>query len=246
MASACARRGTCRGGWDRRFPNGEQLVPTGELRPDSLDFQRIDRAATAVLARVGGGHRHCGFLGQQNRHPLVFQMSRFEPVQEIAERGAHFALGTLHGTLQMALALLQLDTDRHASGVFLRQFVAVRFENVPPGFDHEFMTGDLGRREVALPAVIDQRLEPRTPPAALALDAPAHRRRELVVTVGKDLARHTDRLANDAFCREATAVDDRLARLDGDTWHSHGLGESWVEEAECLASVIERLLKRWA
>ena len=51
----------------------EQLVPAGELGQRSFDVQRIDRAATAVLARVGRGHGCSGFRRQQQRHAFVFQ-----------------------------------------------------------------------------------------------------------------------------------------------------------------------------
>ncbi len=206
----------------------EQLVPAGELGQRTFDIQRIDRAATAVLARVGRGHGCSGFRRQQQRHAFVFQVRRAQPVQQVVEDRAVLALGARYGLLQQQPALFQLQLNRHAGGVLLRQLVAIAFEHVPPGLDDELVFGHLGRGELALPVVVAEQLQSRAAPVALAFLAPTDGGGQLVVPIGEDPAGHHHRLADDRLGGEATVIHHRQGGFDGDARHLQGLFESRV------------------
>ena len=64
-------------------------------------------------------------------------------MQQVVEDRAVLALGARYGLLKQQPALFQLQLNRHAGGVLLRQLVAIAFEHVPPGLDDELVFGHL-------------------------------------------------------------------------------------------------------
>ncbi len=208
-----------------RLGAGKQFVPTGELRQRPLDLQRVDGARTAMLTWVGGGHRCRGFMGQQYRDPLVVQVGAVEPMQQVIQHRPGFTLRALHGAFDQQAALRQLQPHWNAGGVLLGKLVSVAFVDVPPGLDTEFVCGDLGGGELALPDVpsMIHPLQRRAPPAFVTLLPPAHGRGELIVTIGEYPAADDNRLPDDRLGREAPLLQHGLRRLDGDTRHSQRL-----------------------
>ena len=155
-------------------------------------------------------------------------MRHAKAVHQIVEHRAILALCSCGGLLQQQTPFFQLQMHRNTGRVLLRQLVAVALEYVPPGLDDELMFGDLGGRELALPGVVTEQLQPCPSPAGFAFFTPAHGGGELVVAVSENLAGHDHWLADDRLGSEASLIQHRQGGFDGDARHLQGFFESRV------------------